>query len=321
MSFIKASRPREVERIVGLLGQLLRLAEAGHAPLMAEGRLEHLLRRTGCLYLFESEEKFKAARQGFELRAGQRVRMEFLDAQAIREREPALTPRYARGVMFSDAYSLDTPHRYMLGLAELFQQRGGRFVQARVDDIVDDGTGLRVADSTGTLAQAQAVVIAAGAWAKRLTSRLGDEVRLNTERGYHVLFPEAGQLLNSPTCYPEFGFYMTPLSEGLRAAGTVELGGLGRPSRPVRTAVIEKVARQLVPGLGPAGRTWLGFRPSMPDSIPVIGKSPRDPRVIYAFGHGHLGITLGGITGRLVTELVSDLPTSIDISPFRPNRF
>jgi D-amino-acid dehydrogenase len=165
------------------------------------------------------------------------------------------------------------------------------------------------------------VVIAGGAWSGRLASSVGDKIRLNTERGYHVLFQESGHLLSAPTCYPAHGFYMSPQTEGLRSAGTVELGGLDRPSREVRTRIIAEKTRRFLPDIGEAGRDWLGFRPSMPDSLPVIGTSPRDRRVVYAFGHGHIGLTLGGITGRIVSELISGLPPSVDISALRSDRF
>ena len=134
-------------------------------------------------------------------------------------------------------------------------------------------------------------------------------------------FQESGHLLSAPTCYPAHGFYMSPQTEGLRSAGTVELGGLDRPSREVRTRIIAEKTRRFLPDIGEAGRDWLGFRPSMPDSLPVIGTSPRDRRVVYAFGHGHIGLTLGGITGRIVSELISGLPPSVDISALRSDRF
>lgn len=319
-SFLCASAPSEVERITAMLGTLLRYSQAGHLPLIEEASVPHLLNENGCLYLYRNEKDFEAAQWEIALREREGVRMEILSADDVREREPNLAPLYHKAVLFSDAYNLDDPHRYVLGLAEAIRQRGGNFLKGEARSIVStsDSIQLHVADQK---LSADYVVVAAGAWSASLAKQVGDRIRLDTERGYHVLFPDSSDLLHAPICYPDCGFYMTPLKEGLRAAGTVELGGLDRPSRPVRTRVIEKRARQLLPKLSAAGRTWLGFRPSMPDSLPVIGPSPIDPRVVYAFGHGHVGLTLAGITGRLVGDLISGRPLPFDISPLRPNRY
>jgi D-amino-acid dehydrogenase len=319
-SFFRASRPSEVRRITAVLGQLVRLTAAGLEPLIEQAGLEARVRRTGCLYVYRTAAQFEAAQANLQMRAEQGVRMRVLQAAQLREEEPGLKPDYARAVRFLDTCSLDDPHHFMMGLAKDFQRRGGTVVQASVEAVARQGAS-RVAMAGGqSVAQGDLIVIAAGAHSGRLAAALGDRIRLDAERGYHVLFPQDGHRLNSPICDPEFGFYLTPLGEGLRAAGTVELGGLGKPLRPHRTAMIERVSRRLIKDLGPAGRTWLGFRPSMPDSLPVIGPSPSDPQVIHAFGHGHVGLTLGGITGRLVAELASGLPTSMDLAPLAPCR-
>jgi glycine/D-amino acid oxidase-like deaminating enzyme len=320
MSFLRSSTPSEVDRIVRVLGQLLRLAEAGNAPLMEEAGSIRLLRRNGSLYLYKSEQSFQAATNDMSLREREGVRMEVLDASAIREREPNLAPVYQRGLVFSDAYHIDTSYQYMLDLAQLFLARGGEFIRGEASSISRQNDDVSV-QVDGTHHKADRLVVAGGAWSKRLAATVGDSIRLDTERGYHVLFPDAGHLLSAPTCYPEHGFYMTPLSEGLRVAGTVELGGLGQPTRPVRTNTISEVAKMLLPGLSRHDREWLGFRPSMPDSLPVIGPSPRDRRIIYAFGHGHIGLTLGGVTGYIVSDLISNRTPPIELGPLRPNRF
>jgi D-amino-acid dehydrogenase len=320
IAFIRSSTPAEVDRIIRVLGQLLRLSEAGHAPLMQESGAESLFRRNGCLYLYKSAQKFAAAKNDIDMRQREGVRMEILDADAIRAAEPGLAPLYHKGIRFSDTYFLDNPHQYALGLARSVEARGGRFISGEAVGVssFEPNVGVRV---NGDWLLADRIVVAGGAWSKRLAASAGDKVLLDSERGYHVNFPDDGGRLNAPCCYPEHGFYLTPLQEGLRAAGTVELGGLGAPLRPVRTSVIAQVARELVPGLGKPGREWLGFRPSMPDSLPVVGPSPKDPRIIYAFGHGHIGLTLAGITGRMVSDLVSGQELPMDISALRPTRF
>jgi glycine/D-amino acid oxidase-like deaminating enzyme len=320
VAFLKSSRLSDVDRIVATLGGLLRLVEAGHAPLIEESGAGDLVRRAGCLYLYRTAEQFAEAQPDMELRAREGVSLEVLDARAIREIEPSLTPLYHKAVRFTDAYHLDTPHLYALALAEAIRRRGGRFVQG-------DARGLARAEDEvsvvldGEAINADKIVVACGAWSKPLAMSIGDRVLLDTERGYHVLFPESGKLLNGPCCYPEYGFYMTPLAEGLRAAGLVELGGLDAPPRAARTDSVAAIARTLVQDLGEAERIWLGFRPSMPDSLPVVGPSPRDGRIFYAFGHGHIGLTLAGITGRIIADLASGLAPPVDIAPLRADRF
>lgn len=321
VDFLRASSKTEFDRIVGVLGRLMRLAEAGHNPLFEEAQATHLKKSHGCLYLYRSSASFQRAQRDIELRRREGVRMEILDRKAVKEREPHLAPLYSNGLLFSDAYRIDDAMRYAQSLAALFQKKGGKFLKSRARAIDPGEQNIAVHCEDGRSVNADHVVVAAGGWSRQLARTVGDRVRLDVERGYHVLFPRDGGLLSAPTCYPEHGFYMTPLGEGMRSAGTVELGGLGKPARAARTVVIEKISRVLLPGLRDAGRTWLGYRPSMPDSLPVISKSPTDPRVVYAFGHGHIGLTLAGITGRLVCDLVGGHNPVIDLHPLRADRF
>ena len=135
------------------------------------------------------------------------------------------------------------------------------------------------------------------------------------------MFAGAQTLVSRPVGRAELGFYVTPLAHGLRAAGTVEFAGLAAPLDPARTRFIARAARALLPQLNDPASEWLGFRPSLPDSLPVIGPSPRNPKVFYAFGHGHLGITLAGVTARMVTDLIDGRRPVVDPSPYRPDRF
>jgi D-amino-acid dehydrogenase len=318
--FLRASSAASAERATSILGQLIRLAESGHALLMAECGIAALKRPAGTLHLFHDDNTFQSALPGVRRREKEGVRFELLDAAAIREREPNLAPCYHRGVLYHDSYSIDDPHAYAVGLGKAFIARGGRFVTGNARDLVRRNEGMEIAVDGDSYASDR-LVIAAGAWSARLAAMVGDHVPLDTERGYHVLFPGGEKLLSTPSMYPEHGFYMTPLSEGLRAAGTVELGGLDRPLRPGRCAVIAQKTRRFLPGLGEHTREWRGFRPSMPDSLPVIGASPHDPRVVYAFGHGHVGLTLAGITGRIVADIISGRQAPVDITPLRPDRF
>jgi D-amino-acid dehydrogenase len=319
-AFLASSGKAEVERIAGVLAGLLQYAAASWRPLMAEAGVQHLERHGGCLYLYKTEAQFQAGERENRLRERHGVRLDRLDAKAIRDLEPNLAPLYHRGVLFRDAYTIDNPKALGFALAEAIRKRGGMFVRGEAAGLAATpaGPSLHV---DGTEHRGDHIVIACGAWSGDLARQIGDRPLLDTERGYHVLFPSAGKLLRRPVCYAEHGFYMTPMADGLRAAGTVELGGLAAPFNHARTRAIRSAVLKLLPGVGEASAEWLGFRPSMPDSLPVIGAAPSCPHVTYAFGHGHLGLTLAGITGQLVAELVSGRPTFMSVNDLRPDRF
>jgi glycine/D-amino acid oxidase-like deaminating enzyme len=206
-------------------------------------------------------------------------------------------------------------------MAESVVARGGEIITNKalgIERVSADKLKVQLQDST---LLAEKVVVAAGAWSKSLAQQVGDKVPLDTEQGYHVMYKGAQQLLNRPVGWADVGFYMTPMNDGLRAAGTVELAGLNNPANPRRLKLIADTVKTLLPQLPKHDSEWTGFRPSMPDSMPVIGQSSKDSGVYYAFGHGHIGVTLSGITGKLITELIDGKPTSIDISAFAAQRF
>ena len=165
------------------------------------------------------------------------------------------------------------------------------------------------------------LVVAAGAWSHHWARGFGDRVPLETERGYNTTLPHGAWDLRRQLTFVSHGFVVTPLANGLRVGGAVELGGLKRPPNFARSKAMLAKAAQFLPGLcTTGGREWMGYRPSLPDSLPVIGRS-RAPGVFYAFGHGHLGLTQAAATGRLMRELVLGQEVSIDLSPFSAQRF
>lgn len=320
IGFLSASRAARVEDIAATLATLLKQADTAWRPLMAEAGAMDLREEHGCLYLYKSEADRAASDRDADFRERHGVNLARLSADDIRALEPNLPPNYAGGVLFRDAYVVSSPERLARRLAAAVLARGGRFGAGEVRGLRIDAQGASVALGDEALA-ADRIVVAAGAWSKTLAASVGDHVRLDTERGYHVLFPQGRDLLKRPVCYTEHGFYMTPMADGLRAAGTVELAGLAPPLNERRTAVIRNAVARLLPSAGKGTTEWLGFRPSMPDSLPVIGRSPKTDRVVYAFGHGHLGLTLAGLTGALVSDLVSSRKPQLDIAALRPERY
>lgn len=319
LGFLSASRAARVERIAATLSTLLKQADTTWRPLMEEAGAMDLREEHGCLYLYKSNADRAASDRDADFRSRHGVNLARLSADDIRALEPNLPANYAGGVLFKDAYVVSSPEQLARRLAKAVLARGGRFIAGEVRGLRIDAESATAVLAEKTLS-ADRIVVAAGAWSKSLGASIGDHVRLDTERGYHVLFPQGHGLLRRPVCYTEHGFYMTPMADGLRAAGTVELAGLAPPLNERRTSVIRNAVAKLLPAAGTGTSEWLGLRPSMPDSLPVIGKSPRTERVVYAFGHGHLGLTLAGVTGVLLSDLISDRATHLDVTALRPVR-
>ena len=322
LRFLSACRPGRVRATVRALAAILAQAEAGFRPLARRAGIESLLGPAGALYVYESEESWRRDRANRELRRAHGVSFRELDPSEVYELEPALANVVHRGVYLEDVFYLRNPHAVVDRLARAFVQWGGRVHHAEVRAIGNGLPGLLEVVCSGERIAADRVVIAAGAWSTRLLGRLAEHIPLDAERGYHVMFPEAASLLNRPVAPVDGGFFMTPMEVGLRAAGTVEFAGLDAPPRPARVEALTAAARRLLPDLGEPAESWLGFRPTLPDALPAIGPLPSDPRILCAFGHQHLGMTLGGITGKLIAELVDGTdPPSVDLAPFRPDRF
>ncbi len=318
--FLKASTVSEVERIASVLSTLLRYADDAYAPLFADANAASLLRHNGCLYLYKSEQEFRATRAEAALREKHHINMEVLGKDEIRQLEPNLVPLYEHGVLFKDSYTIDSPRDLAFALAGAIQRGGGRFIQGEAEQLLSADSNVSTMVN-GSALSADYLVVAGGAWSRKFVKSMQENVPLDTERGYHVFFPKPERHISRPVCYAQHGFYLTPVSGGIRAAGTVEFGNFERRINTVRTRKIASVARTLIEGLGDPASEWLGFRPSMPDSLPVIGPSVKDKRILYAFGHGHIGMTLGGITGRIIADLVSGKRPTFDISPLRADRF
>ncbi len=318
-AFLAASLRGRQNGTIAALGSLMRVLEEGHAPLMEEAGGIRLGRGKGSIHLYRTEEEARSAMKSNARRRAEGIEAQYLSRHEIAAMEPGLAPGYIGGTIFPGCFVIDSPEAYCRGLAGAIQKRGGRFFTAKAERIESGADGVRVR-ADGQFIAADRLVVSAGAWSRGLSRLAGDRLNMNTERGYHVAFVRDQPLLTHPVMYPADGFFLTPLSHQIRAAGTVDLGGLDKPARQSRLNVLEKKARQMMPALGERQDSWMGFRPSTPDSLPFIGPSPGDPRIIYACGHGHLGLTLAGITGKLVSQLMTGEKPSVDLSPFSPAR-
>jgi D-amino-acid dehydrogenase len=294
--------------------------------LAKEAGAEDLIRHQGHLYVYRSDKGFRKDRGGWALRQQNGIKLQILEQPALREFDPALAPHYSRGVFVEENGHTVNPSKLVKRLVEQAVRNGAVLIPAVAQSIILDGNTVRgVRTSSGDIS-ADYVVVATGAHSKSLASQMGDQVMLDTERGYHLMIRDPEVKPAVPTTEAESKFIANAMEDGLRLAGTVELGGLDLPPDWRRAQSLLQNARQMLPGLAaeyPEDRItqWMGFRPSMPDSLPVIGPSKLSPNVLYGFGHGHVGMTGAPMTAKILAASISGQNLGIDISAFSPSRF
>ncbi|MFP1630834.1 NAD(P)/FAD-dependent oxidoreductase [Zhengella sp. ZM62] len=322
LRFLAAGRPGRFEAALSAQAQLMELARSEWAVLTALTGTEGHVRRDGCLELYDSEASFNGARAGYAARERQGVAFEVVDKAQLADFQPGLSDHFARGVFVPGWMTVSDPQLFGKALFSFAQSRGAHFVQAGVESVemAPDGPSVRLGD--GRRLTADRVVIAAGAWSHRLAAPLGDRIPLETERGYNTTLPPGAFDLRRQLVFCDHGFVATPLETGIRIGGAVELGGLSLPPDYRRSRAMLDKAKRFLPALKTeGGREWMGYRPSLPDSLPVIGASRAGPAIVHAFGHGHLGLTQAAATARLVRDLVCGQAPAIDLSPYSAQRF
>lgn len=277
-----------------------------------------ILQKRGCLYLYETEAAFRAADADMAHRRSLGISVDLIRPHELRQLEPGLPEVAGGAAYFPKAVFMADPGQMVTRLSE--HLTAAAVLSARVTGLVRHNDGVRLTGQ-GLDVQARRVVIAAGAHSRGLARQAGDRIPLDTERGYHVEWDMPQARITRPTCPTSRGFYLCPMSGRLRVAGTVELGGLTAPASPHRIARLVEGARAIFPDLPEPSRHWMGFRPSLPDSLPVIGASRGGDEVIHAFGHGHIGLTLAPVTARLVADLIARRAPERDITATRANRF
>jgi D-amino-acid dehydrogenase len=322
LRFWRASLPDRYRAAVDAQGALMALSRAALDRLVAAEGLESLLRREGQLQVYDSAASFRASLPGWNERRAAGVRFELLEtAAAIAAIQPGLADRFSHAGWTPDWINVTDPAVWTRRMAEAALARGATALAAEVRGIRPTETAAEVVTDTGTLAFDR-VLIAAGAWSRPLARDVGLRLPLDTERGYNVTLPEGAFDLRTHLTFADHGFVASKIGTGMRIGGGVELGGLKRAPNMARADTLLAKAAAFLPGLRTEGGSrWMGFRPSMPDSLPVIGAAPDAPQVVLAFGHGHLGLTQSAGTAELVADLIDGRPPAIDLAPYRPTRF
>ena len=319
LRFTRECLPARAQANASAIASLLAQSLAEWRDMAAEIGGTDLIRQNGALTLYETPREL--ARATPDTRRALGVRVEMLSRVELGQLEPALPAHIGAGAAFyPDAASLRDPAAMLALLRAAVTAVGVLRVDGRASGLQCGDSHVRVQIGAHSL-RARHVVLAAGAWSRALAAQAGDRVALDTERGYHLEYDMAAPPVQRPMSPSTRGYYFSPMAGRLRVAGTVELGGLRAAPSPHRWQVIEDGVRAVFADLPAPTRRWMGFRPSLPDSKPVIGPAKGCARVIHAFGHGHLGLTMGPITARIVADLIAGRATGVDLTPFSAARF
>lgn len=321
LKWAKAGRMANVRVASRGLKQLHESALDQYREMLGPAAFDDLIRVTGQIHIWDSEQPSVSERVAATLRGEQGIEVQALSREMLRERVPELSPSIKRALLFPRNGNAVNPLRLMRTLAELLRQDGANLIEERVMRIFPQDGQFRVMTNLNEYGFDR-VVVAAGAWSKKLLAPLGVMLPMETERGYHVQVEDPGIRIDVPILHKGRGFSTSPMEMGLRFAGTVEIAGLDAPPNEQRGQALLSHARALYPNLKTDNyKLWLGFRPSFPDSLPVIDEAARLPGLYMACGHGHTGLTGGPMTGRLIAQLVSGAAPSLDMAPYRLSRF
>lgn len=322
LKWIEAGRMPRVLEISDGMRALHRTTFDCWRELLGQTRFYDLVRPVGQVHVWETGVETPAAALERSLRERQGIRSELLAADDIRQLFPGISRSIVRGMLIPGNGFTVNPQRLVGTLAELLVEAGGIIASEKAMKIIPrEGGGYTVMTNTGWRTARQ-VVVAAGAWSRQLLDPVGVRIPLETERGYHAMLTAPGVSLKLPISNKSRAFGVTPMEHGLRVAGTVEIAGLDAPPNEGRAKVLLEHIRGMFPDVNTREhRFWMGYRPSTPDSLPILGEAPGRPGLYLALGHGHFGMTGGPPSGRIVSRLVLGQPPEIDVAPYSASRF
>ena len=322
LRFMAAARPEPFARGTQALSALNARSSEAWQNLAAQLRITALLRWQGSLLVFETPSAWREAEAGMADLRARGVAVESWDAGQLRQAEPMLSPKLVGALFFPETGHTLDPYELALALAREVTQRGGRIEQAAITGLTLEASQVQARAADGQAFQGRRLLVAAGAWSGDLARQLGRKLPLDTEIGYHMMLSDPGRTPSVAVTSGERKFIMTPLRGGLRLAGTVEFAKLDAPPRYQRAHRLCDHAHQLLPALRTHGASaWQGFRPILPDYLPVISSDPAAANLFWAFGHQHLGLTQAAVTGQIIADLVGGARAQLDLAPYRVDRF
>jgi len=319
IKFIRNCTTKRMMYTAKNMHQILDLALAAYDELFDEIEIEGLVEKKGILYIW-NDQNLKSRELEIKVRNELGVDQQVVTSKEIHDLEPNIKPIYHGGVYYQYGRHARNPKKILLKLFELFLKKGGKFEKINIKDINFDEEKPILESETQKFIFDK-IVIACGSFSKILTDNLAEKIPLDTERGYHVHFKDCDHLLSRPVIFQNRGFGITPMEQGLRVVGTVEFGGLENPLSKSRIQNLINNAKYMMGDLPQHEDEWLGFRPTLPDYLPVIGPSKKHKNVFYCFGHHHLGWTLGPISGKIVSGMIAEENTNLDLKPYSTLRF
>ena len=319
LKFLLNCRQERMMHTAKNMHQILDQSLPAFDELFEEINLEGLVENKGILYVW-TDKNLKSRELENKIREELGVKQQLVNPKEIHDLEPNLKPFYHGGVYYDYARHARNPRKILTKLLENFINKGGKFLKLNIQDINFDEDKPVIRSETQRFIFDK-LVIACGAFSKKLTDKLHEQIPLDTERGYHVHFKDCDHLISRPVVHANRAFGLTPMEQGLRVVGTVEFGGLDNPLSKSRIKNLILNANDMLEGLPEHKDEWLGFRPSLPDFLPVIGPSKNYKNVFYSFGHHHLGWTLGAISGKIVSMMIANENTNLNLKPYSSLRF
>ena len=320
--FIFNSSKTKMMHTAKYMHQILNLSLEAFDELFLDIELDDLVVNNGIIYVWEKK-GLKSRDLEINIRNELGIDQQILSPKEIHDLEPNIKPFYHGGVLYKYARHARNPKKILLKLFENFIKKGGKFLKLNIQDL-DFDNNKPVLRSEAQRFLFDKLIIACGAFSKKLTDQLHEKIPLDTERGYHVHFKNHENLLSRPVVWSDRGFGITPMEQGLRVVGTVEFGGLNNPLSKSRIKNLILNAKDMIDGI-PQNEDhedeWLGFRPTLPDFLPIIGPSKNYKNVYYSFGHHHLGWTLGAISGKIISKMIAEEKTNLDLQPYSSIRF
>ena len=318
--FIKNCSKKNMMHTAKYMHQILNLSLSAYDELFEDIDVSELIESKGIMYFWTNKD-LKSRQLEIKIRNELGVKQQLLTPHEIHDLEPHIKKIYHGGVLYSNARHARNPKKILLKLFDLFIKKGGRFEKQNAQTIDFSPDNKPIIKTDLKFYTFDKVVIACGAFSKKLTDQVNENIPLDTERGYHVHFKGYDHLLSRPVIFLNRGFGITPMEQGLRVVGTVEFGGLENPLSKKRIQNIINNAKYLFPELGKHEDEWLGFRPTLPDFWPVMGPSKNYKNLFYSFGHHHLGWTLGAISGKIISGMIAGENTNLDLSAYNSSRF